>query len=142
VSFVFTPPTVNHTPPVSIADSRHGAPTERENPLGFRLMRYYSPRPQGVAVFKMSDGSYQMGRSVEGLPMAGNEPYPATVPKEFPQVVNGEMQIAGSNVYGVQTYYPATQPEVAFVYYGGHVYNVSSTEAAALTAAGFGAYIT
>ena len=137
----FTPPTNLDVPPVSVADSRHGAPTATSNPLGTRLFRWFGSRPRGVAVFKMSDGTYQMSEAVTGLTVTATEPYPATTPDMFPQTVNGTMDIAQSWYAGKETNYPATQPQVSIVYYGGHSYTVSSAEAAALTAAGFGAYL-
>lgn len=127
---------------MSVADSRNGAPTGQANPLGTRLFRWFSSRQRGVTVFKMSDGTYRMSRPVPGLTVTAEEPYPATTPDQYPQTVNGTMQIAQSWYAGKETDYPATQPQVAIVYYGGHSYTVDSTEASALTAAGFGAYVT
>ena len=127
---------------MSLADSREGAPTATSNPLGVRLFRWFSSRNRGVAVFKMSDGTYRMSRPVSGLSVTSEEPYPATTSDMFPQTVNGTMHLAESWYAGAETDYPATQPQVSIVYYGGHSYTVSSTEAAALTSAGFGAYLT
>lgn len=138
----FTPPATAEVAPVSVAESRHGAPTADANPLGVRLFRWFSSRQRGVAVFKMSDGTYRMSRAVPGLNVNANEPYPATTPDQFPQTVNGSMSVAQSWYAGAETNYPADSPQVAIVYYGGHSYTVSSSEAAALTAAGFGAYLT
>ncbi len=138
----FTPPTNLDVPPVSVSDSRFGPPSATSNPLGSRLFRWYSSRKRGVAVFKMSDGTYQMSEPVTGLSVTSTEPYPATTPDQFPQTVNGTMYVAQSWYAGTETDYPATQPQVSVVYYGGHTYTVDSTEAAALTAAGFGAYLT
>lgn len=137
----FTPPTVAEVPPVSVADGRHEAPTGTTNPLGTRLFRWFSSRNRGVAVFKMSDGTYRMSRQVDGLSVSGTEPYPATTPDQFPQTVNGTMYVAQSWYAGAETDYPADSPQVSIVYYGGHSYTVDSAEAAALTAAGFGAYL-
>ena len=52
----------------------------------------------------------------------------------------------GRNVYklnsGVYTEnQPMTWDDIATVYYGGHVYDITSDEAASLTAAGYGTYI-
>ena len=138
----FTPPATAEVSPISAADSRNGAPTAEANPLGVRLLRWFSSRQRGVTVYKMSDGTYRLGRTVPGLTVNASEPYPATTPDRFPQTVNGSMSVAQSWYAGVGTDYPADSPQVAVVYYGGHSYTVSSTEAAALTAAGFGAYLT
>jgi hypothetical protein len=131
----FTPPSIAEVPPFGATDDR---------PLGRRLFRFYQSRQRGVAVFKMSDGTYQLAREVPGLSLTVSEPYPATTPDQFPQTIGGKMMIATSEDATTSTYqtYPAAQPQVAVVYYGGHSYPVSSTEAASLTAAGLGAYIT
>jgi hypothetical protein len=131
----FTPPSIAEVPPMGATD---------DNPMGRRLFRYYQSRQRGVAVFKMSDGTYQLARAVPGLNLTVAEPYPATTPDQFPQTISGTMMIATSEDATTSTYteYPAQQPQVAVVYYGGHSYTVSTVEAAALTAAGLGAYIT
>lgn len=139
---IFTPPTVAEVPPVSVADSRHGASTAQANPIGTRLFRWFSSRQRGVTVFKMSDGTYRMSEPVSGVNVTAIEPYPATTPDQYPQTVNGTMEIAQSWYAGTETTYPADQPQVTIVYYGGRSYTVSSAEAAALSAAGFGAYLT
>jgi hypothetical protein len=137
----FTPPTTTEVPPISIADCRDGPSTAQANPLGTRLFKYFKSRARGVAVFKMSDGTYQMSRQVPGVNVVSTEPYPAT--DTFPQTEpNGTFDIAQSWYNSQLTEYPAAQPQVAYVYYGGRSYSVSSAEAAALTAAGFGSYIT
>lgn len=132
---IFTPPAIAEVPP-------YGA--EGEDPLGARLMRFYSSRARGVAVFKMSDGTYRTARQVPGLNVPVLEPWPP-VP-EFASDATGGIgvvndAIAWSWVFESGTKYPLDQPTVAVVYYGGHTYPVSSAEAAALTAAGFGAYL-
>jgi len=126
-----------------VADSQYGPSNWTANPFGTRLMRFYQSRQRGVTVYKMSDGTYQIARAVPGLNVTVNEPYPATTPDQFPQVVGGIMEIASStDTKQNTTFFPASQPQVSIVYYGGHTYTVSSSEAAALTAAGFGSYIT
>lgn len=139
----FTPPSIAEVSPIQVADSQHGLSAWVSNKFGQRLFRFYSPRQRGVTVYKMSDGTYQLARSVPGLSLTVNEPYPATTPDQFPQTVNGTMEIATSVDGNTQqtTFYPAQQPQVAIVYYGGHSYQVSSAEAADLTAAGLGAYL-
>lgn len=138
---VFTPPTTAEVSPISFADDNRSAPTSMSNPLGVRLFRHFSARERGVAVFKMSDGTYRMSRQVPGVNVTAIEPYPATTPDQYPQTVNGEMFVSQSWYAGAETDYPADQPQVSVVYLGGHSYSVSSAEAAALTAAGFGAYL-
>lgn len=141
---IFTPPTTNEVPPISVADDRHSAPTARANPLGYRLMRFYDSRPRGAAVFKMSDGTYRINRQVPGLNVPYAEPYPP-VP-EFASNDNGGVGVVNdalgwSYVYEQGTVIPLDQPTVSIVYYGGMSHPVSSAEAASLTAAGFGAYL-
>lgn len=134
---VFTTPVTAEVPPVSVADSRSGPATAQVNRWGTRLFRYYHSRNRGVAVFKMSDGTYRTARQVTGLSVPVLEPYP---PVPEGQAVNDAL--AWSFYNGTGTEYPLTQPTVTLVYYGGSSYSVTSAEAAALTAAGFGAYIT
>lgn len=124
MSPVFTPPTVADVPQVLEYD-----PEKRHNPLGYRLMRYFGARRRGVNVFKMSDGTYQ--RDDQGA----GEPYPATdaVPNNA---------LARQWYAGRETVFPLPNPSVVTVYYGGHSHPVTAAEAAALTAAGFGANIT
>lgn len=66
---------------------------------GNALLRYYSPGPRGVNVWKLVDGSYT------------------------------ETQ-------------PSDASLVAYLYHGAHLHPVDDAEAAALTAAGYGANIT
>ena len=132
----FTPPTVLEVPSVSVADSRSGPMTSQANRLGYRLMRFFSSRERGVMVFKMSDGTYRMSEQVPGVTVTATEPYP---PVPAGQVVNGAL--AQSWFDGSMTDYPLDSPTVTAVYYGGHSYEVSSDEAAALSAAGFGSYL-
>jgi hypothetical protein len=126
----FTPPAITEVAPVSATHERY------KNPLGNRLMRYYKPRSRGVAVFKLNDGTYRVQKQVPGLSVQVMEPYPP-VPES--QVVNDAL--AWSFYNGTATEYPLDHP-VSIVYYGGTSYQVSSAEAAALVAAGFGNYIT
>lgn len=141
MSNTFTPPSIAEVPPIGV---------EGENPQGVSLMRFFQSRQRGVAVFKMSDGTYRAARSVTGLTQGSGgtvpvlEPYPA-----IPEIAsNGQGGVgvvndalAWSWVFETGTQYPLTQPTVSIVYNGGHSYTVSSAEAAALTAAGFGAYL-
>lgn len=132
----FTTPVVAEVPPVSVADSRQAAPTVTANRFGERLFRYYASRDRGVAVFKMSDGTYRIARPVTGLDVTVLEPWP---PVPEGQVVNDAVAWSFYNDQGTE--YPLEQPTVALVYYGGCSYQVSPSEAASLTAAGFGAYL-
>lgn len=119
----FTPPTVDDVPQVLEYD-----PEKRHNPLGYRLMRHFKMRTRGVNVFKMSDGTYQRDDQGPG------EPWPPT-----PDVPNNA--IAQSWYQGQMTNFPLPSPRVVTVYYGGHSYQVDASEAAALTTAGYGAFI-
>lgn len=139
---IFTPPTNLDVPPVPAADTRTGPGYGQANPLGAALFRFYSSRPRGVAVFKMSDGTYRMNEPVAGLSVSGVEPYPG-VPA-FSQ--NGDAGVVNDALSqswyaGDVTVQTLPAPTVVTVYYGGRSYPVSSAEAAALTAAGFSAYL-
>ena len=130
---LFVPPTIAEVPPVGAADDTR---------FGARLFRYYQPRQRGVAVFKMTDGTYRTARAVPGLSVTVLEPSPPL--PEFPQ--NGDVGVvndalAWSWYNDVGTEYPLTAPTVSLVYYGGHAYPVSSAEAQSLTLAGLGAYL-
>lgn len=91
-----------------------------------RLARYREPLSAGVCVFKLSDGSY-----VQDYPTAENSntnvpPYPL-----MPDQTTTDI-ISTSYFEGVRT--ATTVPvTVVTVYYGGHKYPVSATEATALT---------
>lgn len=136
------------TPPSLPLDSPYFPNGNEGDPLGNRLMRFYQPRQRGVAVFKMSDGSYVI--QYAGTPVVGPqtyEPWPATpIEDNFdgtPAQVNGAINMTW-NPYDIPEQYPFTEvqsPGVEIVYYGGHSYEVSTQEAADLTAAGFGAYV-
>lgn len=101
----FTPPTEDAVPPVYLAGQDSYRPVPQ---LGQRLMRFYRARPQGVTIFKLTDGSYTT-----------TQPYP----------------------YLDASVYPSDEATVLVTYLGGHQYQVSAAEAAALTAAGYGSGI-
>jgi hypothetical protein len=126
----FTPPTVLEVPPISVASDRNAPPTEVTNPAGYNLMRWYKSRPAGQNVYLMSDGTYRQTNQ--------NEPWPATTPD---LVANGELASSWYTA-STTTHFPLPNPHVITVYYGGHSNPISSAEATALTAAGYGAYIT
>jgi len=130
----FTPPPTSDVPPISVADNFRAPPTSVTNPQGMALMKFYRSRVRGVNVFKMSDGTYQRDDVTE--------PYPATAPNPGQPEVQANNALNWSWYNGVGTVSALPQPTVTVVYYGGHSYTVSSAEAAALTAAGYGAYIT
>lgn len=75
----------------------------------FALFRYVHPVAQGLNVWKMPDGSYLLDQQPQQL----------------------------SNPDPVNHANDAVTPVIT--YYGGHTYQVTDAEAAALTAAGFGA---
>lgn len=142
----FTPPNIAEVPPVPVAESQYAPSVWTVNPLGSRLAAFMASRPAGVSVFKMSDGTYQMNRNVPGITgVKVQEPYPAC--PEKPSDASGGIGVVNdalgwSYFAETATEIPLEQPTVSIVYLGGHSYTVSSAEAAALTAAGFGAYIT
>lgn len=141
----FTTPSISEVPPVPVADNRNAPSVWAVNPQGARLMSYYKSRLAGVSVFKMSDGTYRMNRNVPGISgVIVAEPYPPLVAVPSDQTGGvGPVNSAISWSYYAETATeePLDEPTVTVVYLGGHTYTVSSTEAAALTAAGFGAYI-
>jgi hypothetical protein len=115
--YIFTPPVMDYVPPVPAGEIEGGPP-------GARLMRYYPPSARGVNVFKMSDGTYPRD-DVNGV-------WPTS-----PEVPNDAI----SSTWGVGSLSPIIvpiDPEVLFVYYGGHSYEVDQPEADRLTAAGYG----
>jgi hypothetical protein len=122
----FTPPAVFDVPPVSVADDKWSPATEVANPLGQRLMRFFGTRPRGQNIFLMTDGTVANGDDAE--------PYPAT-----DQQPNNAL--AQSWYGGVMTDFPVENPVVT-VFYGGHSYEITTAQAATLTAAGYGANIT
>lgn len=148
---VFTPPAIPVVPPVSYADYKHGPTTERANPLGYRLMRYYYNvnssfrRYRGVNVWRMNDGTYMMSDPVPGVTFQGaiSWPYPDTdnpvndaiSSSWFP---GGPGGVGGSGPGGL---IQLVSPGIAIEYLGGHTYTVSAAEAANLTAVGLGAYL-
>lgn len=162
----FTPPTVAEVPPVPVADSRYGPPYADQNRPAAALFKYFKSRQRGVAIFKMSDGTYRSARPVAGLTVGlggtvpVEEPYPP-MPRVPGGGVDGQVNdalayewhfeqgtkfgIDGSVTQfaaGTSTVLTAPQyPTVSITYIGGVNYPVSSAEAAALTAAGFGSYI-
>ena len=118
---VFTPPVEPYVPPVPYGDKGEGNPP-------WRLMHYFAPSMRGVNVFKMADGSYRRD-DVQGV-------WPTT-----PTVPNDAIAIT----FATPSLPPIVTPidvEVLFVYYGAHSYVVDDAEAAALTAAGYGANLT
>jgi hypothetical protein len=114
--YTFTPPTELYVPPVPAnEDGTH-------NP-GWRLMQYYPPTPRGVNVYKLSDGTYPRDDQV------GVWPTTDVVPND-----------AISSSWGMGSISPIIvpiDPEVLFVYYGGHSYRVDDAEAGRLAAAGY-----
>jgi len=94
----------------------------------FRLLAFFEPYARGVNVYKMANGQY-LRDDLEVV-------WPAT-----DVVPNNEIASSwGLGSIGPQ-HVPIANP-VVFVYYSAHIYTIDATEAAALTAAGYGAYIT
>lgn len=149
---IFTPPAIPVVPPVTVADSRTGAPTYLSNPQGFTLMRWFYAatssfrRYRGVNVWHMNDGTFLMSDPVDGVPFAGTIgwPYPDTLEPVNNAISSswfpgGPGGVGGSGPGGSQQ---LVTPGIAIEYLGGHTYAVTTTEAAALTAVGLGAFVT
>lgn len=81
-----------------------------------RLFGNYHPHARGLNIWKLADGSFSQ-----------DQPYPLVTPQDAEQGVLPQGQ--------------AVAVTYLYVYYGGHSYQVSAAEAAALTAAGYGANI-
>jgi hypothetical protein len=120
--YIFTPPAdVEKTGPIPAWAVKSTKPE-------FRLLAFFQPYPRGVNVYKMSDGSYRRD-DLEVI-------WPAT--DAVPNDVIASSWGLGS--IGPQ-FVPIDNP-VVFVYYSAHGYPVDQAEADALTAAGYGPYIT
>jgi hypothetical protein len=140
--YFFTPPTLEDTPAIAFYDRsmrQDGTITsewrvDRANRLGFRLFSWYKQRPQGVAVYKMSDGTWRSDRVIPGITTQSAWP-----PVPIDQQVNGAINQSWYNSQLVNNY--VQDPAVVTVYYGGTTYQVSEAEANELIAGGFGAYI-
>ena len=141
--FTFTPPTLTDTPAIAYYDRamrQDGTVTsewrvDRANPLGFRLFQWFKQRPQGVAIYKMSDGTWRSDRAVPGITTQTAWP-----PVPIDQQVNGAINQSWYAGRMVNDY--VQDPAIVTVYYGGMSYRVDETEADALIAGGFGAYVT
>lgn len=83
-----------------------------------RLFGFYKPHQRGINVWKLADGTYTQ-----------DQPWPLVTPQD-----------AKEGVLPIGT--TATAVTYLIVYYGGHSYQVSDAEAAALTAAGYGSNLT
>lgn len=148
---VFTPPGIPVIPPVSVADRRNGPSTQQANPRGYALMKYFYNtnsafrRFRGVNVWKMNDGTYQMSDPVPGVNFTGTigYPYPDTLAPANNAISSswfsgGVGGVGGSGPGGLQQ---LVSPGIAIEYLGGHSYQVTAAEGAALTAVGLGAYV-
>lgn len=105
------------------------------DPLMRRLARHYAPGPRGVNVYLMSDGSYLQdgGTPPEGVALGVPVYWNTSEPAEpFVRVVN---------VDGTTTVTDYT-PSVVKVYRGASANPITAAEQTALTAAGYGAFIT
>ena len=118
----FTPPadveTIGPIPAWAVQDHRPE----------IRLLAFFAPYPRGVNVYKMANGQY-LRDDVEVI-------WPAT-----DAVPNNVI----SSAFGLGSIGPPFVPidnPVVFVYYSAHSYVVDQAEADALTAAGYGAYLT
>lgn len=141
--YVFTPPAIPDTPATSDYErSARGDGTvtneynvRQANPQGSRLMSFYKPRWCGVAVYKMSDGTWRTDRMVPQGPVLGS----AWPPVPIDQQVNGA--ISQSWLYNQMIDEYVQDPAVVTVYYGGMSHPVSDAEAADLISGGFGNYV-
>lgn len=123
----FTPPSAPLTGPTS---------AEAET-LANRLMRHFNLQAVGVNVFQLKDGTF-----VQDYPTPENSntnvPYPILFPPNTPI----------SRVYGAvrkdkQDYSEVDNANpVVRIFWGSHANQVDDATAAALTSAGYGAYIT
>jgi len=114
----FTPPVEGYVPPVPAGRDGHNDP-------GWRLLHYFAPGPRGVNVFKLADGTYIRDD------VAGVWPTTPDVPND---AISWTWGIGSDPLYVMV---PIDNPVLA-VYYGGHTYDISDGEAAALVDAGFG----
>jgi len=118
----FTPPSALSNPPF-LPDS---------TPTQVALFRHTSPKPVGVNVFLLADGTF-----VQDYPTPENSntnvPYPIFLDRSTPlsYVTNSDLSVTEVFV----------QNPVVKIYYGSHTVEVSAAEAAALTAAGYGSQI-
>lgn len=93
-----------------------------------RLMVYFEPYPRGVNVYKMANGQY--------LRDDQDVIWPAAI-----EVPNDAIASSWGLGSAGPHFVPIDNP-VVFVYYSAHIYPIDDDEAAALTTAGYGAYIT
>ena len=139
---VFTPPTLNDVPTCGAGERWKAG----------RLAQFYKPRPRGVAVYKMQPGNiYFLGRDVPGLNVDVAPVGPtlfrvsAAGAREPSQPLPREDQVNHTQatvwMYGRVIGDFPQQPDVMKVYYGGTSYHVADDEAALLSAAGFGDYL-
>lgn len=114
---VFRPPSRLDDPPV-IGDLG--------SPLARRLRRWYKPLAAGINVILLTDGTVIPHYATDDAgAIPGTQPY---------DPYWGSGQTAG----GIPGY-PA--PVIKAIYYGGHDNVITAAEAATLTAAGFGPFI-
>ena len=145
MGYVFTPPALPDTPSTSDYErTARGDGTvtnefnvRQANPLGTRLMSFYKPRWCGVAVFKMSDGTWRTDRMLFGV--LGPVLETAWPPVPIADQVNGA--ISQSWLYSQMISELVQDPAVVTVYYGGMSHPVSDAEAADLINGGFGNYV-
>lgn len=90
------------------------------------LARYRQSLSAGVCVFKLSDGSYCQDYPTVQNTNTNVPPYPLMPDQSSVNI------ISTSSFEGVRTT-TTISPYVVTVYYGGHSYPVSATEATALT---------
>jgi len=96
----------------------------------FRLLSFFEPYARGVNVYKMANGQY-LRDDVDVV-------WPPNLMEDIPNGVIASSWGLGS----IGPQFVEIENPVVAIYYSAHVYEIDQAEADALTAAGFGAYIT
>jgi hypothetical protein len=148
-TYIFTPPNIPDVPPTSYwerAGRRDGTVTNEwatkvANPLGSRLFSFYKPRPAGVAVYEMDDGTYRTDRPVPQGPTLETAwpPVPVQPGPDGIGQVNGSINQSWLYSRMISNY--VQTPGVVKVYYGGTSYQVTQAEYNNLVSAGFGSNV-
>lgn len=132
------PPTAAVVPPNQMTPD----PFDPVHPLINRLFRYFKPGTRGANVYLMADGTYMQDATAplpngavgvtSGIPAYWNAQGDASV---FVRTVNWDGTTTTEAL-------PAGQPAVVKVYWGGCANPITAAEQTALTAAGYGPFIT
>ena len=118
-TYTFTPPVAKIVPPF----------LPETKGLQYLLFRYYQPTYRGVNVYILSNGT-----------IAQDYPTPENQNTNFPMPYNPNNPSAPfaqvSNVDGTYSY-TSLPVYITNIYYGGHVYTITDTEATFLAANGY-----